>query len=99
LFRTGSAGPSVTTIQQALVDLGYVLPEYGADGNFGSETRNAVVAYQADNGLADDGIVGRDTIGSLDTQFADTLRVRAFADVSRHHMRVGGATCTITPRR
>jgi peptidoglycan hydrolase-like protein with peptidoglycan-binding domain len=67
----------VTTIQQALVDLGYVLPEYGADGNFGSETRNAVVAYQADNGLADDGIVGRDTIGSLDTQFADTLRVRA----------------------
>ena len=64
--RMGSSGDPVTKIQQALIDLGYPLSRYGADGQFGTETRVAVVAYQSDSGLSADGIIGRDSIGALD---------------------------------
>ncbi|MCB0968473.1 MAG: peptidoglycan-binding protein [Ilumatobacter sp.] len=66
LFRWGSEGGSVATLQQALIDLGYPLPEYGADGSFGGETHTAVIAYQRDAGLGRDGIIGTNTIGALD---------------------------------
>lgn len=59
-------GDPVTRIQQALVDLGYDLPEYGADGIYGGETKAAVRAFQSDNDAQKDGIVGQETMGFLD---------------------------------
>lgn len=50
---------NITKIMQArIIVAGYSMPKYGADGDFGDETKVAVKKYQAAKGLADDGIVG-----------------------------------------
>jgi len=72
LLRTGGRGPAVVKIQQALIDAGFPMPRFGADGVFGAETKAAVRNYQSAHGLAIDGIIGPITVGSLDAQFAYT---------------------------
>ena len=64
-IKIGARGSDVEDIQKKLLDLGYDLPKYGADGQFGSETRDAVEEYQIDNNLSVDGIVGPETSSSL----------------------------------
>ena len=54
-------------LQKQLLKLGYKLPKYGADGDFGSETKKAVKAFQTDKGLQVDGIVGPKTWAALDS--------------------------------
>lgn len=66
-LKRGSKGPYVTLLQTKLIQLGYSLPKYGADGSFGAETEAAVKAFQRDNGLEPDGIVGAKTYEALDT--------------------------------
>ena len=60
-LRRGSAGEAVKQLQSMLMDRGYDLSPYGADGQFGKKTEAAVRAFQWDNGLAVDGIVGMNT--------------------------------------
>ncbi len=67
--RQGSKGPDVVILQLALLDAGHALPRFGADGDFGSETRNAVIEFQRAQGLQDDGIVGPRTMEVLDALF------------------------------
>ena len=55
-LRIGSTGPYVKLIQSLLRRIGY--DPGPVDGVFGNRTRQAVAAYQRDNGLASDGIVG-----------------------------------------
>ncbi|MCM8899788.1 peptidoglycan-binding protein [Caldicoprobacter algeriensis] len=62
-LRLGSRGSQVVTLQRRLNELGYNCG--AADGVFGSRTRQAVMAFQRDNGLAVDGIVGPKTIAKL----------------------------------
>ena len=64
--NVGNSGAHVTLIQQALIALNYPLPNFGADGTFGPETRRAVEAFQRDVGLGVDGVVGVRTIDFLD---------------------------------
>lgn len=59
--RKGAKGNITKLIQKRLLSLGYKLPKWGADGGFGSETVDAVKAFQADKGLSVDGIVGQNT--------------------------------------
>jgi Putative peptidoglycan binding domain len=65
-IRFGSKGPFVVDAQQKLsakgVDPGPV------DGDFGSRTRQAVVAFQAASGLLADGIVGNQTWAALNDE-------------------------------
>jgi hypothetical protein len=67
---TEASGKPVKLIQQKLMELGYDLPEYGADGSFGEETDVAIRKFQADNGLVQDGIVGINTIAKLAPELA-----------------------------
>lgn len=60
-IRKGDKGPTVKYAQQLLLDRGYRLPKYGADGDYGSETVAAVKAFQKDWGLKQDGIIGPKT--------------------------------------
>ena len=66
-LRKGNKGPYVTLLQTMLMDRGYKLPNYGADGSFGNETETAVKQFQQDWGLTMDGIVGQKTWGVLET--------------------------------
>lgn len=62
LIRTlqkGSSGPAVRGVQVILSR--QVMPMVDVDGIFGPKTESAVKSFQADHGLAQDGIVGPQT--------------------------------------
>lgn len=65
VVRKGAKGNVTKLIQKRLLSLGYKLPKWGADGGFGDETVDAVKAFQANNGLSVDGIVGQNTWRNL----------------------------------
>lgn len=65
-LRKGSRGEYVTLLQTKLVQLGYSLAPYGADGSFGNKTAEALKAFQSDNGLVADGVCGPMTWDALD---------------------------------
>ena len=63
LSKYGSTGGEVTQIQQRLQELGYNPGK--ADGIYGTQTKNAVISFQRDYGLDDDGIAGPKTLEAL----------------------------------
>ena len=60
-LRKGDKGSYVSLLQTLLLNRGYQLPKYGADGSFGNETLTAVKQFQQDWGLTVDGVVGPKT--------------------------------------
>lgn len=60
--RKDLTGPDVLALQAILQARGFSLT---ADGDFGSATRLAVIAFQAMSGLVGDGVVGNDTWTAL----------------------------------
>lgn len=65
-LRIGKRGEPVRKLQNALLQLGFELPEFGADGIFKNETDRAVRKFQRDFELSADGVVGPITIGKMD---------------------------------
>ena len=65
-LRKGASGEYVTLLQTLLIQRGYSVGATGADGKFGNATLAAVKAFQKDNGLAVDGVVGRNTWAALE---------------------------------
>lgn len=63
LLEWGAKGNITKLLQEKLVSLGY--STNGVDGIFGNGTRNAVVKFQKEKGLASDGIVGKNTWSKL----------------------------------
>lgn len=59
--RYGKRHDGVKAIQYALQQLGYDIGSWGIDGEYGTDTRDAVKKFQADHGIEVDGIVGDDT--------------------------------------
>lgn len=64
VLRVGSRGAMVRVLQESLNHLGYHVGEI--DGRFGLLTRDAVLAFQADNHLIEDGDAGRATFEALE---------------------------------
>ncbi|MBR2969840.1 MAG: peptidoglycan-binding protein [Clostridia bacterium] len=62
-LRRGDRSSGVLFLQRLL--LSYLYPITNLDGIFGPETERAVRAFQTENGLSNDGIVGRNTWTSL----------------------------------
>ena len=58
-------GKDVKAVQRALINRGFSCGAGGADGIYGKMTDLAVRAFQTDNKLKVDGIVGKDTITAL----------------------------------
>ena len=57
----GDKGDQVKVLQQLLMANGIKLPKYGADADFGAETKAGVIEYQRKANLAADGIAGPNT--------------------------------------
>lgn len=58
-LKLNARGAQVKKIQERLIELGYL--KDNADGVYGSKTRNAVMAFQRNNGLKADGAAGKET--------------------------------------
>ena len=90
-MKQGEKGEAVAIVQQALVDLGFAMPNTTnggrslADGIFGSETARSVRQFQSANGLGVDGSVGRDTLTRLNERILaqSTLRQTEFRSGAR----------------
>ena len=61
LLQQGDTGSWVKIMQLRLMDCGQSLRKWGADGDFGSETRDAVERFQKAKGLVVDSVVGEAT--------------------------------------
>lgn len=64
LIEFADKGPAVKNLQTNLAELG-LLRKHEIDGEFGNITKTAVVAFQRQNGLTADGIVGPGTQAKL----------------------------------
>lgn len=66
VLKLGCKGEDVEKLQKDLQSLGYDIGLWGTDGDFGSDTKNAVMQFQKDHGLVPvDGEVGDDTRKAL----------------------------------
>ncbi len=64
-LRNGMEGEDVKELQALLIQFGYDLGRWGADGDFGDMTEMAVREFQQAEGLEADGIVGKITYAVL----------------------------------
>ncbi len=76
-LRQGSTGSDVKTLQQKLIQLGYL--KGTADGVFGKKTAAALVSFQKNNQLKADGIAGSKTLAKLDASSTSVTAVTAAA--------------------
>lgn len=75
LLKKGSKGNFVRIVQEKLIQKGYVLPKFGVDGDFGSETEEVVKQLQRDVHIEVDGIVGKNTWNALNSVFVKPVAV------------------------
>ena len=64
-LRIGTISDAVADLQNRLIALGYLSGK--ADGNFGTKTSLALIAFQRANGLVADGIAGTKTLKKLNS--------------------------------
>ena len=65
LLTKGMKGDTVKVMQQLLLAKGYALPKFGANGDYGAETENALLLFQEDMALKSDAKCGKDTWGAI----------------------------------
>ncbi len=75
LIKKGSKGDFVRIAQEKLLQKGYILPKFGPDGDFGSETEEAIKQLQRDVHIEVDGIVGKNTWDALNSLFVKPVEV------------------------
>ena len=68
-LRIGTISDAVRDMQNRLIALGYLTGK--ADGNFGSKTSLALIAFQKANGLTADGVAGVKTLTKLNATSAE----------------------------
>ena len=71
LLRRGMRGDDVKELQTLLLRLGHALPKYGADGDFGSETRSALKQFQKAARIEVDGVYGENSHAALMRAISD----------------------------
>lgn len=73
-LKKGSKGEAVKTMQKMLIAVGYSCGSCGADGDFGNDTRAALVAFQKAKHLTVDGIYGPASKSALEATYAATQK-------------------------
>lgn len=74
LLKKGSTGAEVKLMQEMLIACGYSCGSAGADGDFGNATYNALISFQKDHGLEQDGIYGPASRASLQKAYKDSQK-------------------------
>lgn len=74
-LRYGDSGEDVKTLQRRLKELGYY--SSSIDGEYGTVTVRAVKAFQAKNGLTEDGTAGEATLRKLNSSTAKAASDKA----------------------
>lgn len=74
-LRNGDKGDDVRELQEALIKLGWIFPQFGADGDFGAETEVNVKGFQASAGLPETGIFDADTAEALKTALGGHVEI------------------------
>lgn len=100
ILRRGSTGVYVKLIQSLLARIGY--NPGPVDGIFGAQTEQAVIAFQRDNGLVADGIVGPQTWNLFERFLRgyDVYTIRpgdTLAAIARRYYTTVGAILTANP--
>lgn len=90
-LRIGSTGYRVEALQKRLNEIGFPVK---VDKDFGPTTRNAVMAFQASNGIEVDGVVGPETQAKLDVAESQIPEARQNATVQ--DLREQGSTIVKT---
>lgn len=88
-LELGDHGALVTAFQERLNALGYVVGR--VDGIFGSRMRAAVLAFQAENRLKTDGIIGAETRKALNSESAVPMPVGERANETAADLRASGS--------
>jgi putative chitinase len=89
LLRVGDRGELVRIFQDRLKALGYQAGR--SDGIFGSRTRAAVLAFQAENDLVTDGLIGPKTRAALNAETAVPMPVGERAGETLDDLREKGS--------
>ena len=92
IISYGMEGADVKAMQEMLIELGYDLGSWGADGDFGDCTELALGSFQRDWGLDVDGECGPVTLDALNDAF-DALEAMRTADGRK--VRIEGGDCFI----
>lgn len=71
-LRLGDKNDYVKELQEKLMKLGYDLPKYGADSEFGNETLEALTKFQSVNGLVANGIADEKTWAKIEDLLVHT---------------------------
>ncbi len=98
-LTVGSTGADVVALQSALISAGHSIPSIAsgaaAKGYFGSQTKTAVMAYQASKGIPNTGFVGPLTRAALNGSTASTGgSTVVMCPVGYNCTPVGGSTST-----
>lgn len=75
VLKYGSTGDYVKELQTGLKTLGYDIGYWGVDGQFGNDTKNAVIKFQTDKKITIDGIVGNETWNALTTALSSKSKI------------------------
>lgn len=71
ILKNGMTGDDVKELQTCLIGLDYDCGAWGADGEFGDSTQQAVEQFQHAHGCAVDGEVGPETLAALNKAMED----------------------------
>ncbi len=91
LLKNGSEGADVKLMQEYLIQLGYDLGKWGADGDYGDATEIAVRDFQQDAGIEVDGDYGPITHKALMT----AINAAAEKPAEGKTVRIEGGNCWV----
>ena len=74
-LQRGDRGQKVTDMQLMLIGCGYTCGADGADGDFGKNTEKALVKFQHDNGLEEDGLYGNTSKARLEKVYSNRTQM------------------------
>lgn len=74
-LKRGDKGQNVKDMQLMLIGCGYSCGKSGADGIFGSGTEKALLKFQRDNGLKEDGLYGNASKAKLEKVYSNRTQI------------------------